>query len=998
MINIIEKRIERLIREIYAQKYKDNRELAVAVATGKDPIPYDAIDELPFRELKKGERWGGLWDSGWFRITGTIPESWKGKEVVALVDIGGEGCVFKDGTPYCGITYKRTDDFFERKRRIGITPSAEGGEDISLLIEGAANGLFGETPPWSSPWPYFQLNQAEIAIFDRRSWQLAMNMEFLLQLSKTLDPKGVRARKILYGLNKTANLTPLKERVEEGLKITEELIRTPASASTLTAWSVGHAHLDLAWLWRYRETRRKGGRTFSTVLRMMEEYPEYIFGASQPQLFQWIKEDYPRLYEDVKKAVASGRLECQGGMWVEPDINITGGESLVRQCLYGKKFFKEEFGVDVNNLWLPDVFGYSAALPQILKKSGIGYFVTQKISWNESNEFPHHSFIWKGIDGSEVQAHFLPANDYNSNNEPEKMNNASLRFSQADIHDGYLNLYGVGDGGGGPSRRHIEWARRGRDCEGMTRIKPAKAADFLDYLKDKGTVDLPVWEGELYLELHRGTLTTQALMKKNNRLLETSLRDTELLGAVSMILKGDEYKRSEMERIWKETLLNQFHDVLPGSSIREVYEDANGMSRNNLASLDRLKKHHLEKLFPQKDADGLVFINTQPWERTELVVLDGKDYRICVPPMGYFSCKKNDLLMIASNGDVQAALDGSRFENGKLSVELGPDGRIISLVLKENDREFLGSEGASVFRMFEDKPYFWDAWDISPYYRETEPTDAEMKKRVVLESSADRVRVQQSYAIGKSRIEQIIELRSGEDMLRCECTVDWHEDDKMLRLCTDTSLSWPTAKYEIQFGSLERTTHRNTSWDDAKFEVCGHKYIDLSQADRGLTLMNDCKYGHRVHGGQMELTLLKSPAYPDPSADRGVHEFAFALMPHCGMAGNEAVKASHNFNSPLLILEGHNAENSSGGWFSLDHPDICIEAVKPAEDDNGIIVRCYETQGGARRCSLSTALPFSDVQVVNLLEEAEVDIQLNSGSVDLDFKPFEIKSLRFYNA
>jgi len=995
MINITEKRIENLIRELYRQRYKENLELDTVYTADRERIPFGDIEKRPFKALKKGEKWGELWDSGWFRFSGKVPSSWKGKQVVALIDIGSEGCVFRDGSPYCGITYKRTDEFFERKRRVMLFTEAAGGETVDLLVEGAANGLFGMAPPWSTPWPYFQLNQAELAVFDSRVWQLAMDMEFLLQLYKTMNPDSPRAKKILRGLNETANLTPLADHIEDGLRITGGLIKTPVSPSTPTAWSVGHAHLDLAWLWRYKETRRKGGRTFSTALRLMEEYPEYIFGASQPQLFQWIKEDYPRLYEDVKKAVARGRMECQGGMWVEPDMNVTGGESLVRQCLYGKKFFRDEFGVDVNNLWLPDVFGYSAALPQILKKSGIDYFITQKISWNETNEFPHHTFLWKGIDGTAVEAHFLPANDYNSNNEPQKMNDATLRFAQSDIHDGYLNLFGVGDGGGGPSRRHIEWARRGNNCEGMTRIKPAKASDFLEYLDEKGTADLPVWSGELYLELHRGTLTTQSLMKKHNRLMETRLRDVELLGTVSRFLGGMSYPKEEMERIWKETLLNQFHDVLPGSSIREVYQDASEISERNLKNLKSMEVEMLEEIFPEKDEDGFTVINTQPWERTEILCIDGKDCRVTVPPMGFLSCSGDALLPAERDEELQINSDGSLLENSRIKVELDENGLISSLILKELDREMLSSDGAAAFKLYEDKPYFWDAWDISPYYRETQPETAVLESRNILEHTPVRVAVEQVFSIGNSRIRQNIELRGSESILRVDCRVDWKEDNKMLRLCSGTSITWPTATYEIQYGSLERPTHSNTSWDDAKFEVCGHKYVDLSQADRGLSLMNDSKYGYRIHENMMEMTLLRSPSYPDPGADRGVNEFSFAFMPHAGRCDSRIVKESHNFNSPLLVLKGRKAGSNEGSWFTVDNGNICIEAVKPAENGDGFVVRCYETQGGSCTCRLKSSIPAEEVCSVNLLEEIEGQILPEGDSVRLDFKPFEIKTLLF---
>ncbi|NQT58018.1 MAG: alpha-mannosidase [Bacteroidetes bacterium] len=997
MVNIKEKRIEKLIEELYSLRYGERVPLDAIFTKDTTPIPYEDIESRIFQKIEVGTKWGELWDSSWFKLSGKVPGHWKGKAVAALIDIGGEGCLFKDGSPYCGITYKRTETLFERKRRIMLYDVAEGGEEVSLLIEGAANGLFGDKPPWNTAWPFFQLNQAELAFLNEEIWTLAMDMDFLLQVYKTLDPNLPRAKRILHGLNRAANLTPLRENVSEALKITKDLIQTPSSTSELTAWSVGHAHIDLAWLWRYRETRRKAGRTFSTALRMMEEYPEYIFGASQPQLFEWVKEDYPKVYNEVKEAVKSGRMECQGGMWVEPDMNLTGGESLVRQCLYGKRFFKEEFGLEINNLWLPDVFGYSAALPQILKKSGIDYFMTQKISWNETNTFPHHTFMWAGIDGTEVQTHFLPTNNYNCANEPQRMTEANLRFAQSDIHEGYLNLYGIGDGGGGPSRRHIEWALRGQDCEGMPKIKMAKAQQYFQYLAEKGTADLPRWRGELYLEMHRGTYTTHALIKKYNRQLELKLRDVELLGTLVKCIAKGEYPAERIERIWKDTLLNQFHDVLPGSSIKEVYEDAEKISEENLKSLAAIEKTFLHQLFSHEVGDSITLFNTQPWKRTELVCIEGKDISVTVPSMGYASFSKEELKLLESKDEkVTISEDGSLLENEFLRIEIKDDGIIKSILLKETGQEMLKPEGAGIFKLYEDKPYTFDAWDISPYYTETIPETALLKSQKILKKTRLVIQIEQVYRIGLSEIKQVLELRSGESLLRAHCIVEWNETNKMLRVSAETDISWPTATYEIQYGSIERPTHSNTSWDEAKFEVCGHRFADLSQPDRGIALLNDCKYGYRIYDSVMELNLLRSPLFPDAEADRGHHEFSYAYMPHSGMLkDSDVIKTSHNFNTPLLILDGRvREEEKTYSWFSSDSDQVCIDVVKPVEDGEGVVVRCYEIKGGSCRCRLSSDLPINQVYSVNLLEKVDELLAVEKpNNFILEFKPFEIKTL-----
>ncbi|MCF7859399.1 MAG: hypothetical protein K9N07_08805 [Candidatus Cloacimonetes bacterium] len=547
------------------------------------------------------------------------------------------------------------------------------------------------------------------------------------------------------------------------MEFTSDLLSMPVNASSLTAYSIGHAHLDIAWLWPIREMIRKGGRTFSTALRMLGKYPEYKFGASQPQLYEWIKLHYPNLFEEVKTAVKEKKWELQGAMWVEPDMNLTSGESLVRHCMYGKRFYKEEFGVEVNDLWLPDVFGYSAALPQILKKCGIDFFMTQKISWNETNTFPHHTFYWEGIDGTQILTHFLPTNDYNLGNTPKELIESEQRYAQSDISDEFLNLYGIGDGGGGPSAHHIEVGRRQQNLEGCPRFKFAFAQEFFRKIAEIPSEKLPVWTGESYLELHRGTYTTQALMKKNNRSLEQKLHNIEFLGALT-----DDFKQSELTNIWKNTLLNQFHDILPGSSINWVYKDANKMSRQNLKKLEILQEQLLSKLHCEKSNSSSKFIvyNSQPWKRTELIHLPATDgnYRVGDGisssiilaengtldfPLSLPSCGYSCLLIEQTQQDIPKQMNQIKasktiLENSLIKVKFAKDGTIISIFDRQEKREVLSGK-ANELILWEDEPNNWGAWDVNHFYRETTPEKAKLISAAIIRHSVHSAVLEQIF-------------------------------------------------------------------------------------------------------------------------------------------------------------------------------------------------------------------------------------------------------------
>ncbi|MCF7918735.1 MAG: alpha-mannosidase [Candidatus Cloacimonetes bacterium] len=1018
-------RIQRFRDELAGNIYTQRSALqAEFIYEQEYPLPYQpeldnsALKEIVtsegktyrFEPILTGEEWGKTWGSGWFRFSGKIPAEWQDKEVGALIDLEAEGCIFINAQPWQGLTNKIHWNVNSGKRLAILTNQALGGEDIFLLVEAGANGLFG------AGQEFYRLKQAELCLIDRQAWQLYYDLETIASLIEKLPERTSRRQKLIHRTNDAISAYNDGKGIDISLEITAELLAMPAVASALDVYSVGHAHLDLGWLWPVRETRRKGGRTFATALRFMEEYPEYKFGASQAQLYEWVKEDYPGLYEQVKTAVAEGKWECQGAMWVEPDMNITSGESLVRQCIYGKKFWLEEFGKDVDHLWLPDVFGYSAALPQILQKCGVKYFMTQKISWNETNIFPHHTFYWEGIDGTRIATHFLPANDYNCSNLPKQMIEAEERFAQNDVANEFLNLFGIGDGGGGPSRIHIELGLRQQNLEGSPKFKFALAEEYFKKLGKISPAKLPVWKGELYLELHRGTYTTQALMKKYNRQLELELRDIEFMGAIA-----GKFEQQMIDTIWKNTLLNQFHDILPGSSIKMVYDDAHALSEQNLLLLHNYRQKLLADLHPEATENNWHYIvyNTLSWQRTEVLTLELPDdddgweafnirgeklfsetsesimqVQVTVPSLGYTTVRlQKSGARIENKNRLQVTT--THLENELLRVELADDGTLVSVCDKELNREMLAGK-ANLFLMFEDKPNDWGAWDINHFYRDTEPEQAVLLAVNIVENSALTVALQLEFRIGNSLITQIMSLNTSEKMLSCWQSVDWKEKDKMLRLRAVPEINCQEAAFEIQYGIIKRPTHNNTSWDRARFEVCAHRFADLSQQDCGFALLNDCKYGHYIKDNVMELTLLRSPRYPDNTADIREHFFSFAYLPHAGsLEESDVLQQAHAFNSELIThktavlpeIPEHSYIGISGG-------NVKLEVMKPAVDGEGIILRFYEYYGKECRITFKADKKWRQLLETDLLENELHLISRDSADTHLFFKPFEIRTFR----
>ncbi len=964
-----------------------------------------------FQPLALNAVWGKPWQTGWFRISGRIPESFAGQDYRLLFDCDGEACLLLDGVPYQGFTPKV--DWYHKaaKNLLPLASIRKPGEDLSLLIDASANDLFGAQKE------EYRLRECALVTFDEPLYQSLLDIALLLDLAEALPEKTVRRQRLIFGLDQVCNAwNSDQERVNA---ILGDLLSAPAHASALTAFSVGHAHLDLAWLWPLRETRRKGARTFANALRLLEQYPSYVFGASQAQLYQWIKADHPALYAQVKERVKEGRWEIQGASWVEFDTNLISAESIIRQFMYGKRFFESEFGQAPRVLWLPDCFGFSGNLPQFLKGCGVDWFITQKLSWNETNTFPHHLFVWEGIDGSRVLAHQLPTNDYNFSNNPSSFLETEKRYAQSELCDAFLNLYGIGDGGGGPTRDHIEYGLRQQSLEGVSKFRSASSADFFAHLSGLDPSQLPVAYGELYLEFHRGTYTTQARMKQDNRGSEKLLAAAEFMA----VLAGHAYPEP-LRRIWQDTLLLQFHDIIPGSSITPVYEDAHTISAANHAQLKDYLAATARELadsgtpcqeasylvfnpsnqeldewhaFPQ-ELQGLVPLNEYSTELASLETENALLARIRVPAWGCL------LLQFSTNGylpKTEASTASLTLENRFLKAELTETGGIRSIWDKELERELLISE-SNLLLLWEDEPNNWGAWDINHFYRDTAPQTAggaTLNQALSFTLEGEFSRVVQDIRIGKSSLRQTIELRCDDRLLRVSHEIAWQEKHKMLRTHWFTAVHNGIASYGIQAGVIKRSSKPKSAVEAAQFEVPAQRFADLSQPDHGCAVLCDVKFGYRIMDGQMELNLLRSPADVDPTADIHSHSYSYAFYPHSGDYEHSDVfrQAERLAHSLIVVPLQTLPEKLPQPLFRLDSDHVNLDTVKPAEDGGGIILRFHEYKGQSGTALLYCAQTQSQARVTDLLEQPlEADpIQLDPYyPLSLEFRPFEVKTIR----
>ncbi len=982
----------------------------------REPVAFSERLRGEEAEVKVGDCWGdALFDCAWFRFATQIPPVVNGPLAVRI-DVNGELLLVDHaGRPLRALTNVTSE--FARchgepgKNEFALAPTLIANGKLELWGDAAFNDLFGGVQGDG------RIVQAEVCEVREDIRSLYYDFEVLCDICEELSDDPALCDRI-GGLLEEA-IDTLREGfgpapVAAARKILAPLFEPSEATDSLQVWAIGHAHLDLAWLWPVRETIRKGVRTFATALANRDLFPEHILGMSQPQLYAWMKQHDPEFYERIKQGVAGGAIEIQGRFWVEPDCNIPNGESLVRQVLHGARFYQDEFGFVPTECWQPDVFGYNGQLPQILAKSGHDVFMTQKLSWNMVNRFPHHSFHWEGIDGTSILTHMLPEETYNGPAAPRSLRKIRDEYAERDVSGHALMCFGIGDGGAGPGIEHLERLRRLKAFQSLPRVEIRKTPEFFAEWK-KDASKFPRWRGELYLEKHQGTLTTQALAKKNNRRCEVALRELETVSVLAEVLAGHPYPKQELDAIWKEVLLFQFHDILPGSSIKRVYDESSAryaILLNDLETLVKTACDRLAEFFAEDQVSAAFNVLSQP--RTDWVRHQGKWHRVTTPPLGFAELPSEP----PDFGD--ALYSGpDLLENEFLRVRFAPDGTISSLFNKCTATEILppGRAGNSLL-VYPDKG---DAWDFDAdiptknvwRFMDEKPTAPTLQSSTPMMEGPNAT-IHQIYRIGKSTIKQRIQLQAGSDQLLFETEIDWQEAAHMLKVVFPTAIKADSARFEIPFGSLRRSTREDTPKTRAQFEVPGHQWIDLSEPGCGLALYNDSKYGFRVKNGQMEMTALRSVPHPSCAVitvddtgtpgqsaiaeygDLGAHSFRYAVQPHDGTLDEATLTArARALNTPLRLLPIGNEAIRSGSFFEIDHPAIEVTACKKAEQGDGIIVRLCNVSPSQAKTTIQSRLPFSQVWETDLLETRTVRCETEGNSLSTEFAPFEIKTLFF---
>jgi alpha-mannosidase len=941
--------------------------LQVGAHPSAEPIAPGSQYDLNYHRIHSKNVWGKVYDCAWFHIHGTIPVSATGKHIVAHVNVGGEGAVYQGTEPQSAITLVMS--YIDRlqssvgKTVIEVAQKAEANQAVEFYLDAGYNGYFG----YPFGWGIFQY--ADLCVVDDEL--LAYYYDYLC-ITSLLS--------VTTGSTERAKLEQLLEESYEALKFSIEKARSilkalldgqPDESVALTA--VGHSHLDLAWLWPIRETKRKAQRTFANQLSNAARYPEYVYGASQPWQFEYIKNNIPQQYAALQQMAARGQLELQGGMWVEADTNLASGEALIRQIHYGKDFFRNEFGQEMKLCWLPDVFGYNGNLPQILKKSGLPYFMTTKLSWNEHNRFPYRSFVWNGIDSSQVLVHMPPDDNYNSAGSPACARHAADNYTERELAPEGLLVYGIGDGGGGPGEAHIELVMRQRNLAGSPRITPGTAVDFFDKL-DQYRDKLPAYNGELYLEKHQGTYTTQAANKMYNRRCEYALQNLEALCALAW-KKGCTYPQEKLDAWWKEVLLYQFHDILPGSSITRVYEESRARYKTILHEIDNERAEVLRFL---ANGSGTTAFNPTSYDRQEYIQQNGIWYQTILAPYGFAPLQE-----MQPQNELQ--FDEDTIENGHIRVRFSTEGDIISAITKKDGAEYAESR-LNTLRLYRDKWQFYNAWDIDWKYFEK---NNHIIKAYRHESFIDGPTVirRNYFKHGRTTVTQDVILYIDRPIIYFQTICDYHETLKMLRADFDLAIKSPFVTCDIQLGSIQRSTGDKTEVEKAQFEICAHKYVDLSDGERGASLLNDSKYGYRVKGSRISLNLLRSPIYPDKTADRGYHKFTYALFLHKDSCDTKTLMHSYTLNKPVYLAPGQVDVDS---MVQTNVPAVVVETIKRAHSSDGIVIRLYESQGAPAVCRLQTVFSYKTTVETDLMENELGEIDISK----LEFTPFEIKTIK----
>ncbi|HPO52914.1 MAG TPA: glycoside hydrolase family 38 C-terminal domain-containing protein [Clostridia bacterium] len=977
IINVAKRiKLDSALEHLREKSYTKIGSLNATAYVTEEPVPFE--DRFVGREIKLevGKRWADkVFDCAWMHITGDIPKGTPKDRLVYLIDISGEGLVYdKNGTPKQGITcYASQFDY-----RLGLPVKkvvlddnlSEGGR-AEFFIDCGANDLFGNLKN------NLEVVQMDIALVNPEIRALAYDIEVLLSVYD-FNADDEYIRKLFADLKEVAAATKdINE--SRAAKLREKLkpyLETPATEGAFTYTAIGHAHIDLAWLWPLRETKRKGARSFCNQFVNMARYPGYKFGASQAQLYDWMAKEYPTVFENIKKAYKEGRWELQGATWVEMDSNLISGESLVRQFYYGLKYYLNEFGEHMKILWLPDSFGYSACIPQVMRLANVPYFLTQKLSWNTVNKFPYHTFKWEGLDGSTVYAHMLPENTYNGPARGDYLKAGEKNYAERKIHNEAISLFGIGDGGGGPGFEHVERANRLHDIKGMPRYNFGFAKDFFE--KTFAEPDkFPHHKGELYLEKHQGTFTTWSDVKKMNRKCEFRLRNYEMLMALADG-RGLELPigRDELDQIWKEVLLYQFHDILPGSSINRVYVEAKERYEAIVSRLTWGIDKLLNKLIKGR---GVANFNSFAYDLP--IKVNDLWYRVRVPALGVTGLSPDKLIE-----KFEAKATKNSIENDKVRVTF-KNGFIVSVYDKTLGKEFV-RKGAKFnrFTLYKD---FGNCWDIRRNYR--------IWKRNAtcdsFETGTDGAKAYAlvRYSVGNTEIKQEISILDGSPLVSFDTDIDTDSKNSMLRVAFPVNIETDECKFNIQFGHIARKTTENNSIEKAQFEVPGQKFVDMSDNECGISVINNCKYGFRCKHGVIDMNVSRSPLLgPGKDVDFGHHHFRYAIFPHKGALSYQTYRKAYLFNNPLSVITNGVKEAEEIQNYFTDNKSIILEAVKLADDGNGMIVRAYNCSDMPQTAAISIR-GFKPVCFTDILENSIGDAPKGM----FEFGSFELKCIRF---
>lgn len=1035
-------RVKHWIRTLKDDLYEPLGEISWEASQTMDYLTLEEALKGTFAPVKPGFTWGKEWEYCWFKGSVTLPERAKGERIVLDLKPDGESAVFVNGKSFGTYRASWVDEPHHFMEDNVLSFCAQGGEHYDLVMETYAGHYIAEAPTGGCatgpvlPGAYQDpaqegkrrtLGKCTYGIWNEEAYQLYMDVSTLSMLLTTLEETSLRAAKIAKALEQFTLIVDFEQPREgriasykEAREALRPVMEAKNGSSAPVFYAVGNAHLDLAWLWPMAETYRKTERTFAAQLRLIEEYPEYKFIQSQPASYEMCKKYYPELFARIKEAIKGGQWIADGAMWVEPDTNMASGEALIRQLVHGKRYYKEEFDVDSEILWLPDTFGYTAALPQILKGCGVKYLVTQKIFWsyNEGEQFPYHYFTWEGMDGSQIVS-FLPTS-YTYRTDPVEANRIWKNRTQLQDLDAFLMPYGYGDGGGGPARDFVEYARRQEDLEGNVKVKMAGPAEFFHDMEEQGG-PVNTYVGELYFSAHRGTYTAQAMIKQNNRRSELAMREMELWSSLAMD-KGMTYELEKADALWKEVLLHQFHDILPGSSIGRVYVEAEKAHEQIQKGACEMKEKALAVLADPSRQEAVTVWNSLSFERQALVELPerfaegAKTLEGEALPVQKVACPEGSgtvvkaLVTIPSCGAVSLipmesastesakaeevtvakTAEGFVMENGKVRALINGKGEVVSFILKSSGREF-AARPMNRLRLYKDVARMFDAWDIDSNYIHQE-VEALTDVKVELVSQGLEGVLKVSGTISNSHMVQYIRLASGGTRLTFDTQIDWKELHRLLKACFPVDVYAENGINEMQFGFVERPAHRSKPYDKDRFEVCNHHYSAFCDGAHGAAVLNDCKYGISMNGNALELTLLRATSCPEMQADNRVHHFTYAFTAWEGsFVQSDVTRQGYELNVKPQVSGGAAKAFSAA---SIDQANVILDTMKPAEDGSGdIILRLYESKKAAVTakvcCGLGTKAYLCDM-LENIIEEIPVE----NGEMTIPFKAFEVKTVR----